>query len=335
MAMPHSTSTVTIDVARTLCEQVSVKEIEPDRFQALFHPAKFGNTGNIAFGGYALGIGVQAACQTVPATHLLYSATGSFLGPVVTTSKPLCIVRRIRDTRTFATRQVEIVQKHEDGSVRICMIILADFHKKEPETLLRYSTPPSRTYSEPDKCLSPADASREMVRQGIIPVESITDLDTRFGLLSRYFELRQTPEGISGQNLSGVAKHLPTNQDNLPIPSKTSADWFRARCTVKSWQDQYAGLAFIMDGYLASLPFAHSGFFFEDVAACSSLDFALRVFTDEIDLNQWNLRELKSISADMGRTYTESRLWNESGKLIANMTQQCILRPHPTNKPSL
>ncbi|CAI4214387.1 unnamed protein product [Parascedosporium putredinis] len=292
----------------------------PDRFQALAYPAKFGNTGDIAFGGYALSVGVQAACQTVPSTHLLYSATGSFLGPLTTTKRPQCSVRRIRDTRTFATRQVEVFQEHVDGSMRMCMILLVDFHKKEAGSVLTYSAPPDMA---------------EMARRGDIPVEMVADLEERFGLLSRHFDLRQTPEGISAQNLSGAVKHLPTTQDSLPVPSRTSADWFRCRDRVELWTDQCAGLAYIMDGFSASLPFAHSSANFGDTSACSSLDFALRLFTDEIDLNEWNLRELKTTSADVGRTYTEARLWNRSGKMVANMTQQCIMRPHAPAKAAL
>jgi hypothetical protein len=36
---------------------------------------------------------------------------------------------------------------------------------------------------------------------------------------------------------------------------------------------------------------------------------------------------LNASAADVGRTYSESRLWNQSGAMVASMTQQCILRP--------
>lgn len=53
----------------------------------------------------------------------------------------------------------------------------------------------------------------------------------------------------------------------------------------------------------------------------------MRIFSSDWDLNDWNLRELKTVSGGDGRTYSEARVWNKSGKLVANMTQQSILRP--------
>jgi acyl-CoA thioesterase len=66
----------------------------------------------------------------------------------------------------------------------------------------------------------------------------------------------------------------------------------------------------------------------------SSLDFALRIFT-KIDMNEWTLRERRTTRAGGSRSYTEGRLWNEKGELLASMTQQCILRLRPGVKPSL
>lgn len=63
----------------------------------------------------------------------------------------------------------------------------------------------------------------------------------------------------------------------------------------------------------------------------SSLDFALRIFVNGgqrgVDLNEWNLREWSTVTGGEGRTYTEASVWDGSGRMVCNMTQQCILRP--------
>jgi acyl-CoA thioesterase len=87
-----------------------------------------------------------------------------------------------------------------------------------------------------------------------------------------------------------------------------------------------ASLGFLMDGMLSFLPLIHNHLSFDDVAACSTLDFALRVFSPRIDMNHWHLREVISHHAGHGRSYSESRLWDEQGSLVASMTQQAIIR---------
>ncbi|RDW64382.1 acyl-CoA thioesterase [Aspergillus mulundensis] len=328
------------DIARTLAEHISVQPIAPDAFQTRFNPERQGNTASYAYGGCSLGAGVQAACQTVPEGYILYTVTGSFLAPVLTTSKPTCSVRRLRDTRTFATRQVEISQV-QNGTSRLCVIMLADFHKKETGSVLEYSAPPDHVYAPPEsgKCLTPQEIGAKMVQDGIISNMDLKLYNTLFGLMARFFETRQAPEGVSAHNLHGMAKEQsqPPHQSTLPLTQKTSADWFRSRTPLSTRSDHYAGLAWILDAYLTFMPLTHSGMFLDDVAACATLDFAIRIFSDEFDLTEWMLRELKTVAGGCGRTYTESRVWNREGRLVANMSQQSILRPktRKTGKASL
>ena len=150
-----------------------------------------------------------------------------------------------------------------------------------------------------------------------------------FHMLLSFFETRPCIGGVSGQNLAGAAKHVETTQDHLPITSKVSAEWQRATQPLPNQDEQAAALAFLMDGGLSFLPLIHDHRFLEDAGACSSLDFALRIFVPVININQWHLKERKVIAADAGRTYSESRLWNQNGGMVASMTQQCILRPKP------
>lgn len=96
--------------------------------------------------------------------------------------------------------------------------------------------------------------------------------------------------------------------------------------------ENMAALGFNMDGGLSFLPLIHggNGKFLNDVGACSSLDFSMRIFQssgEKIEMDKWKLKERRTIAAAGGRTYSEGRLWDERGTMVASMTQVCILRP--------
>jgi len=59
------------------------------------------------------------------------------------------------------------------------------------------------------------------------------------------------------------------------------------------------------------------------------LDFALRVFSNDVDFSAWHFKEMKTSVGAEGRTYSEARMWDENGSMVASMTQQSILRPRP------
>jgi len=78
------------------------------------------------------------------------------------------------------------------------------------------------------------------------------------------------------------------------------------------------------------MPLSHNHQFLDDSGACSSLDFALRVFTNDLDMSKWHYREMNTITGGNGRTFSEARLWDNKGserRMVALMTQQAILRP--------
>lgn len=322
-------------MATTLQEQIGVEELGGDEFVSRVNPARMGNAQNIAYGGCALGAGISAACSTVSPEYLLYSATGNYLGPALTDRGLKCSVRRVRDTRTFATRLVEVSQDQDDGRPRLCMIMLADFQVKEAASLLVYSAPPSMAYSPVEKCPDSRERAWEMVREGIIPEKIAKLYIATFGFNNVFFETRLTPEGVASNNLYGVARKAKTPQDHLPFTSRTSADYFRARRPVDRKSDVFASLGFVLDGAVSFIPLTHSQKFLDEASACSSLDFALRFFTGEINLGDWHLREIKTVVGRDGRTFTEARLWDSDGNMVANMTQQSIMRPLKVAKAAL
>jgi acyl-CoA thioesterase II len=289
-----------------------------------------GNAANISYGGFTIGVGVEAACSTVSPDYYLYTVMGNYLGPAFTDRKIQCTVRRLRDTRTFATREVILSQEAEDGSQRPCMSMLLDFQAREQASMLVFSAPPTKTYSRPENCKDRVQIGQELVEKKLIPEELVELHSIMFGLMNRLFDSRLPLEGVSAHNLSGLAGKVETGQEHLSITDKTSADWFRARHKPESGHGHYSALAFIMDSNLSFLPLTHNGMSLYDSGPCSSLDFAMRFFTNDLDVSKWHLRELRCVVGQEGRTYSESRLWDEAGNMVANMTQQSILRPKPT-----
>ncbi|KJZ71907.1 hypothetical protein HIM_08752 [Hirsutella minnesotensis 3608] len=148
-----------------------------------------------------------------------------------------------------------------------------------------------------------------------------------FAADERYFIRRWPPESMSAQNLGGMVTTIPTKQDSLSITARSSAEWYRAREALGDDRDQIASLLFLMDAGLSFLPLTHSHRFLDDVGACSTLDFALRILKPDLDLEQWHIRERTTSAAGHGRTFSEGRLWDEQGHMVASMTQQSIMRP--------
>ncbi|KAL5416237.1 hypothetical protein PMIN03_002274 [Paraphaeosphaeria minitans] len=314
------------DFAETLSDQVAVSALENDRFVSVFKPESMGNTAKIAYGGCAIAIAISAAYQTLDSQHSLYTAMGHYLGPALIDRPLFAAVRRIRDTRTFATRQVEISQIQDNGSARVCMIVALDFHAREKASLLEYSASPSIRYLSVETLPTVKQASEDMVTRGAVSRATLDFNESQYALRERLVESRSCPEGMAFQTMNGEIK-LPTTQDNLPLVDRFSGDYFKARHPLANQAEQMAALGFIMDAALSFIPLTHSSMSLRDATACSSLDFALRIFAYDIDINDWHFREFKTVVGGEGRTYSESRLWNEAGKMVANMTQQSILRP--------
>ena len=327
-------------MASTIPELVSVRRIDssdfesinnptkrqtnPSLFESIHKPEKMGNLADIAFGGNTLAVAVNAALQTIPPGRFLYSALGNYLGPAFTDRTLQCAVHDVRTTKTFATRHVEVSQVQKDGKRRLCLFLSADFQAAEPATFLTYSRPPMMSYSTVEDSPTIEENRQDSLKQGIVDEETVELHKEIFGFCERFIHRRPCPEGFITQNLTGLAKKgTPTTQDHLPLPSRSSGDYFRSKHPLKTVAEHTAALAFVMDMGMLAL----TGRSMDEVRSQSSLEFALRVFTNDLNLNAWCLRELSTVAGGDGRTYNEAQVWDERGKMLCNMTQQCLLRP--------
>jgi acyl-CoA thioesterase len=58
-----------------------------------------------------------------------------------------------------------------------------------------------------------------------------------------------------------------------------------------------------------------------NISTCAILDSAVRILVNDLDMSQWHHREEKSVAAGAGRTFQDCHVKDESGRIIASMTQ--------------
>ena len=187
----------------TFAEQIAVEGFGPGEYMSKCVPESMGNALPIAYGGCTLANAVYAACLSVQPSFNLYSVPGHYLRPASTEQKLTCRVQILRDTRSFATRRVEVWQLQKGGKEQLCLLLVADFILTGP-ALLTYSAPPSRAYSDFVDSLTVEAIEENLRAKGQYSEKQLAIRKVVLGLGSRYFESRYCPEGVSGQNLSGL-----------------------------------------------------------------------------------------------------------------------------------
>lgn len=314
-------------MAPTINDMIRVRMVD-DALMSVHYPEAMGNTANIAYGGCALGMAVNAGVCSVPSDYFLYAAHGLFLGPCLTSEKLSFAIFRVRETKSFRTIRVE-ARQFQKGKPRVTFYITLDFQVKE-QTALKFNLSPRIQHPGPESCLPLEDFMQEAALKGIFPKKLVQVWLTSFEMSRRFFEMRQCPESVSAQNLSGMFKPAKTTQDGMHITQKSSAYWFRSRSPI-SKQESYAAIAFKTDAALAFVAVTFRNEFITDYGALSTLDCVLRFHTSDFTCNEWMLHEQVTECGNEGRTYSTGRVFKENGDLVATMTQASILRPKTVN----
>ncbi|KAE8153806.1 thioesterase-like superfamily-domain-containing protein [Aspergillus avenaceus] len=292
-------------MAVTLNQQIAVEPSGPGQYQSVLNPTRMGTLASYVYGGNTLAVAVNAAYQTIESPYHLYSITGHFIRAATTERRFICAVETTRSTRTFQTRFIRVSQKADDGSIQLCLIASADFHIEEPRSMVTYSTRPKT--SMPFTLQDNQPPSNPVKELGL------------YKHIEPFLEKHTIAAASENQ--------LATKGGSSTAPEKFSAERFRIRGPLNNEADQVSALAFYMDKGLAYIPANHSGYQLTDASACASLDFSLRLFTHEIDLRKWHLTEATTSVAGNARAFSEGRVWDGNGRLLASMTQQTLLRP--------
>lgn len=291
-----------------LNQQIAVEALGPNLYRSVMPPISMGVLASYAYGGNTLAVAVNSAYQTVQCSFHLYSICGHFVRAAKTDRRLICQLETARDTRTFQTRIIRVSQEADDGSDQLCLIALADFHIEEPRSMVTYSTLPQTKLPLSNAGISPT-AAQTTTEHGL------------YQNIERFLDMQPVTLAAS------TREEVEERKGPSSAPLKFSAEEFRVQMPLRSEAEQMSALAFYMDKGLAYIPANHSGYPLTQASACATLDFSLRLFTHEIDLRRWHLTEVTTSVAGNARAFSEGRVWDGNGRLLASMTQQTLLRP--------
>ncbi|MEJ4107372.1 acyl-CoA thioesterase [Corynebacterium accolens] len=258
---------------------------EADVFSGPAIPSQIERT----FGGQVAAQALAAAQRTVD-NKQVHSLHGYFVGPG-DTKKPLELrVERLRDGRSFASRQVRVIQ---DG--RLVFIMLASFHRDG-------DTGPEHQDVAP-QVLSPDEAAR---RGGGAPYS------TRI-ILKEWtdWDIRLVPDegrDDAAAEVTGAGyRHI----------------WFRNTGELGSDPDFHrAALTYMSDMTLIrSALIPHQG----EKIQLASLDHAVW-FLRPFRVDEWLLYEQVSPTASQGTAIARGKLFTEQGELVALVNQEGLTR---------
>ncbi len=252
------------------------------------------------FGGQVMAQTLIAAYKTVKEDHHAHSFHSYFLRPGQMDKPIIFTVDRIRDGKSFTTRNVKAIQEGE--AIFSCSISFQKYEKgfehqidmpdvPMPESLLTEYEIRQKISSDIDKDLLPMFLKKRELQMK--PVEEMDYLNPEKKPPYRRVWLK--PEG-------GLPKD--------PVIHK-------------------AFLLYASDmGLIATANYPHGVNFLTKNIQMASLDHAMW-FHKEIDFNDWLLYAIDSPASGNSRGFSRGSIYTKSGELIASCTQEGLIRLWP------
>lgn len=262
----------------------------------LFRGQSCNIVGKNVFGGQVLGQALMAAGRTVEG-RLAHSLHAYFLRAGDTTAPIVFQVERIRDGKSFATRNVKAIQHGE-----IIFILSASFAVAE-EGLEHQAVMPA--VDGPDGIPSETDLRRKIAP--MIP-EKIRAAFER----ERPIEIRP----INPVNPFAPVKQEATRYQWMRAQERLPDDLLLHQCI----------LAFASDFALmgtAMLP--HGVSFMQNNMQAASLDHAMW-FHRDFRIDEWLLYEMEAPNASRSRGMNFGRIFAQDGRLVASVAQEGLMR---------
>lgn len=279
-------------VMQEVLDLLDLETIEAGLFRGPSHNI----VGKNVFGGQVLGQALMAAGRTVDG-RLAHSLHGYFLRAGDTTAPIVYQVEKIRDGKSFATRNVKAIQHGE-----IIFIMSASFAIPE-DGLEHQSEMPA--VEGPDGVLSETE-----LRQKVAPMipEKIRDAFAR----ERPIEIR------------------PINPVNPFAPVKQEArryHWMRAQSRLPDDPLLHqCVLAFASDFALmgtAMLP--HGVSFMQNNMQAASIDHSMW-FHRPFRVDDWLLYDMDAPNASSSRGMNRGLIYSQDGRLVASTAQEGLMR---------
>ncbi len=251
------------------------------------------------FGGQVLAQALNAANRTVPDDRYVHSLHAYFVLAGNLDLPILYEVERIRDGRSFTTRNIKAIQ---NGNVIFNMI--ASFQIEEEGYNHQIEMPAG--IQTPEKLMSWDEISVKF--KDFLPNRYKTWLN-----LDRPIEFKP----VELTNPMERKKQEPFRNVWLRSKGKMPED--------KNLQQQV--LAYASDyNLLASSLLPHGDVATFDNVRMASIDHAMW-FHRDFNLEDWHLYTIDSPSTSNARGFTRGNIFNLSGKLVASVVQEGLIRP--------
>lgn len=282
---------------KTVHELLDLLNLEPIE-ENIFRGYSKSVGSNTVFGGQVLAQSLKAAMQTVPEDRFVHSLHAYFVLPGDLQRPIVFQVERIRDGGSFTTRRVKAIQKGE-----AIFMMSASFQLQQQGYDHQMEMP---------KVPKPED------------LVSWEDLAAKFS--------HMLPENMRRfLNLERPIEFRPVELANPAIPMKSEPYrhiWFKAKGDMPDDpRIHQMVLAYTSDYNLLTTAILPHG----DVANFSNLQIASldhgMWFHRDFRVDEWLLYAIDSPSASNARGFTRGNIFTESGKLIASVVQEGLIRP--------
>jgi acyl-CoA thioesterase II len=283
-------------VLEELLGVLKLERIEENLFRGQSQDLGFENV----FGGQVLGQALSAAYQTVPVERRVHSLHAYFLRPGDPRKPIVYDVDCIRDGKSFTTRRVVAIQKG-----RAVLNMAASFQVDEPGFDHQAAAPqppgPEGITSERELALKVADQIPASIREKILCRKAI--------------EIRP---------VDPVNPFAPEKREPLRFV------WFKAagRLPDDPVIHQYM-LAYASDFRLVlTALYPHGKSYWNPRMQVASLDHAMWYHRD-FRMDDWLLYAMESPNAGNARGLNNGRIYTRTGKLVASVAQEGLIRYHP------
>ncbi len=273
-----------------LVELIKLEPLEENMFRGQNYQAPW----NRVFGGQVLAQSLNAATRTVADDRSVHSVHAYFILPGDISQPIIYLVDRIRDGGSFTTRRVVAIQKG-----RPIFNMSASFQLKQEgldHQIAMPQVPPPET-----------------LKTDVELLESMPEVPKLFrgALLPRPIEFRPVE---SFELMTGK----PQAQRHV---------WMKAKDALPHDPALHQQiLAFSSDyNLLSTALLPHAQYLQDKTLQLASLDHAMW-FHREFKMDEWLLFELESPSASNTRGFSRGNFFSQSGKLVASVVQEGLMR---------
>lgn len=280
-----------------------IQILDVEQIDALRFKAQNLNIGSPrVYGGQVLAQSLAAASRTVKEDRFLHSIHGYFLRPGDNAKEIVYEVELARDGGSFSTRRVRGLQGD-----RVIFVMASSFQIKE-EGFEHQATMPN-----------------------VAQPESLSSFPEIFSAVAEKFDIK--PKGIFSDESPIIFRPVEHYNPFEPgvKPAKTHI-WFKPNGEFKITERDLEKilLAYVSDFNLlmtALLP--HNVSMFTEPLFIASLDHAMW-FHRSFEMDDWMLYVIRSPYASNARGFCTGEIFSRTGKLLASVTQEGLIRKMST-----